>query len=578
MKLQHKLFVPLLLIVTLPILAMGIGAYTYILKITTQAPINDLESVNTLAMNTALGVCGIILVIFVLSVAYIQRLLLNPIFAIKNLVKNITDGVSDAPIELLSKNDELGELTDSIITMRSKINENNKRIETLAYFDELTQLPNRYSFQQQLDELIAHAGFYYSKFAVLFLDLDNFKAVNDTVGHDIGDKLLIQASKRIQQCFNIKNSKNWPNGDIQQAMLARLGGDEFTLLLPNVNKPDKLEPLFEDLIRHLSQPFFIDGHEILVGASVGIAIYPANGKQRKELLKNADIAMYESKKAGKNCFTFFSTEMKEKANERQFIEAALAKALRNHEFRLEYQPRIKLKEHSVDGFEALIRWNNAEIGNIPPDKFIPIAESNLQILEIGRWVLTEACSKIRDWINQGFSDFVVSINVSSVQLYRANLVEEIEIALATNDIPGHYLEIEITETAILEEQALVITKLKRIKELGVRISLDDFGTGYSSLSHLHALPIDILKIDRSFICDIASSQYSADVFEGIIQLAKRLRLITVAEGVEKSAQHEVLLLSKCDHAQGYYYAKPLSEDLADKYVKDELTKQKLVSL
>lgn len=269
--------------------------------------------------------------------------------------------------------------------------------------------------------------------------------------------------------------------------------------------------------------------------------------------------------------------MKQQANERQFIETSLAKAIQENEFTLEYQPRIKIDKYALDGFEALIRWDNKKVGRIPPDKFIPIAESNLQIIDIGRWVLNQACIKIRKWIDLGYKDFRLSINVSSVQLHRSSLVEEIEVALAINNIGGEYLEIEITETAILKDEAQAIANLENIKALGVRISLDDFGTGYSSLSQLRTLPIDILKIDQSFVTNITEDAYAADVFEGIIQLAKRLGLITVAEGVERSAQHEVLLLSKCDHAQGYYYAKPLPEEMADEYFSDVLMKQQLVS-
>lgn len=535
------------------------------------------QSANALAINTGLWLSGIIFVIFILSLAYIQRLLLTPIYAIKNLVTDITNGIMNSPILLRSKTDELGRLSKSIVEMRSKIDNNNKRIETLAYIDNLTSLPNRYSFQLQLDKLICLAAEQNTQFAVVFLDLDNFKTVNDTLGHDVGDKLLIEASTRIKNCFSIGNNSQELLNNINTPMLARLGGDEFTLLLPNIDDVSILEEPFENLIKTLSAHFLIDKQEIKVGASIGLALYPQDGLKRQELLKNADIAMYESKNMGKNCFTFFNEKMKQQANERQFIETSLAKAIQENEFTLEYQPRVKLDDYTLDGFEALIRWDNKKIGRIPPDKFIPVAESNLQIIDIGRWVLNQACIKIRKWIDLGYKDFRLSINVSSVQLHRSSLVEEIEVALAINNIGGEYLEIEITETAILKDEALAIANLENIKALGVRISLDDFGTGYSSLSQLRTLPIDILKIDQSFVTNITDDAYAADVFEGIIQLAKRLGLVTVAEGVERSAQHEVLLLSKCDHAQGYYYAKPLPEEMADEYFSDILMKQQLVS-
>jgi len=549
------------------------------MKLNVAVPVSKFtQSANKLALNTGLWLTGIIIIIFVLSLAYIRRLLLTPIYAIKNLVSDITNGLMDSPILLRSKKDELGALTESIIEMRSKINDNNQRIESLAYNDELTSLPNRYSFQVKLDSLTSFAEKSSIKFAVIFLDLDNFKAVNDTLGHDTGDKLLIEASERIEQSFGIDNSDKALLKNKNKPMLARLGGDEFTILLPFENEITSINDHCKNLIEILSTPFLIDGHEIKVGASVGIALYPRDGLQRKELLKNADIAMYESKNLGKNCFTFFNEKMKQKADERQLIETSLLKAISECEFSLEFQPRIKIDDYTIEGFEALIRWDNKAIGRVPPDKFIPIAESNLQILDIGRWVLNAACIKIRKWIDMGYEDFRLSINVSAVQLHHANLVKEIEVALAINNISGNYLEIEITESAILEDEALAISKLENIKQLGVRIALDDFGTGYSSLSQLRMLPIDILKIDQSFMTNITQDKYVADVFEGIIQLAKRLRLTTVAEGVERASQHEVLLVSKCDHAQGYYYAKPLPESMADEYVRDSLTKQTVTSV
>ena len=279
----------------------------------------------------------------------------------------------------------------------------------------------------------------------------------------------------------------------------------------------------------------------------------------------------------KTVLPFFSQTLNTEAHERQALESALRNAQQNGELSLHYQPRMKVDDYSVEGFEALLRWHNKDLGQVSPFRFIPVAESNLQILQIGRWVLNQACKKIKHWLEIGYKDFRLAVNVSTVQLHRADLVADIKSALQENGIDGRYLEIEITESALLEDEAQAIIKLNEIKQLGVRIALDDFGTGYSSLSILRSLPIDILKIDQSFIADITHSQDSADVFEAIVQLAKKLRLETVAEGIEMAKQHELILLSKCDHAQGYYYARPLKEHDADEYVRNALLKLKAMS-
>lgn len=526
------------------------------------------QSANELAREMILFFVAAILTIFIVSVLYIQNLLLRPIYSIKKLVSDIAKGNMESVVEFDRRNDELGELSNSIIEMREEIKGNNQRIEKLAYFDELTNLPNRITMQVELETVISRCKKTDSKFALIFLDLDNFKDVNDTLGHDVGDQLLVEAATRIKNSLNIDDYFIHANASniYNQSLLARLGGDEFTVIIADFIDPSQLEEPLTQVIKSLSQPFSFANKEMTVGVSIGIAIFPEDGQHAKELLKSADLAMYEAKRNGKNCFAFFNGTMNEQAFERQTLETALRNAELNQEFSLHYQPRMKISDYSLEGFEALIRWHSKDLGAVSPLKFIPVAEANLQIIQIGRWVLNQACIKIKHWRSLGYDGFRLSINVSPVQLHRDDLVAVIQTALETHAIEGKYLEIEITESVLLEDQVKAISRLNEIRQLDVRIALDDFGTGYSSLSHIRSLPIDILKIDRSFILDITKSEDSASVFEAIVQLAKRLSLITVAEGVEMGEQHEVISIAKCDYAQGYYYAKPLIESAADDFI------------
>ncbi|MGS2720028.1 EAL domain-containing protein [Paraglaciecola aestuariivivens] len=536
------------------------------------------ESANELAWKLLLFFLGIVLSIFVISLLYIQRLLLRPIYAIKNLVSDITLGRMNSSLPFSKREDELGELSGSIIKMRDKIKENNEKIEKLAYFDELTGLPNRFSMHLELERYISRANRSSTKFALAFLDLDNFKDVNDTLGHDVGDQLLIEASNRILQNLRIDDHvlQNKHATLETDAVLARLGGDEFTVLIAGIAEPSLLQVPLDRVIQSLSSPFVIADERMTVGVSIGIAVYPDDGQESKELLKCADLAMYEAKRNGKNCFAFYSQEMNKQAFERQSLETALRNAQQNNEFSLHFQPRMRMSDYAVEGFEALLRWHTADLGPVSPYRFIPIVEANLQIVQIGRWLLEQACQKVKHWLEMGYNDFRLSVNVSPVQLHRDNLVLVISKALSDYGISGKYLEIEITESVLLEDEKQAITTLNDIKKLGVRIALDDFGTGYSSLSILRNLPIDILKIDQSFVIDIADNPDSANVFEAIVQLAKKLNLTTVAEGVETASHHEMVLLAKCDHAQGYYYAKPLTESQADSYVQSSLLRNKVI--
>ena len=526
------------------------------------------KSANELVWRLAAILVTIILFILLFNILYIRRLLLQPIYAIQALVHDITLGNLDSRLSFRFKQDELGDLSNNILDMRARIEENNNKIEKLAFYDDLTELPNRLSLKHSLDSLISRKNQEQREFALVFLDLDNFKNINDTLGHDVGDLLLIKASERINKILERANDRNLAcvSDGINYAQVFRLGGDEFTVIFPDFSSLDTLEWILAKIIKSLSSPFLIKGKEMAVGASIGVAIYPHHGGTAKELLKSADMAMYEAKHKGKNCYTFFDQDMNARVLASQQLESALRVAQQNQQFSLAFQPRININNFTVDGFEALIRWQHPSLGNIPPDQFIPLAETNLQILDIGRWVLQEACQKIKKWTQAGHTDFKIAINVSPIQFQREDMFEVIQDVLNEQDISGEYLEIEVTESALLHDEAETIAALQKIRKLGVRVALDDFGTGYSSLSYLRRLPIDILKIDRSFISDILHCKDSAAIFETIVQLARKLDLYTVAEGVETAQQHELMLLTGCDHAQGYYYSPPLGCQQADIYM------------
>ncbi len=526
------------------------------------------ESANTLATRMLFAVLMVIVFILLMSFFYIKRILLDPIYQLRSLVTDIGNGVMDSEPSIRNRDDELSDLSQSIFSMRENIQANNRQIEKLAYFDTLTGLPNRVSFKIQLKKTLALCAQAQQQCAIVFLDLDNFKYVNDTLGHDVGDKLLIEVTNRIRALLQDKeyeqNKQTAP--DHHESVLVRLGGDEFTLLITAIQDVDRLNVLLQQLLDSISTPFLIDGNEMIVGASIGVSMFPDHGKSPSELLKNADLAMYEAKRSGKNCFRYFSEEIRDNANESQAMESELRFALEHDEFSLHFQPRLHTDGSGIDGFEALIRWNNINLGEVSPRSLIHLAESNLQIIHIGDWVLDQACSKMSQWKEMGFDDICLSINISPIQILSDDFYTKIKSAMLCHGIDGKNLELEVTETSLLEDEQRTIQVLNKIRSLGVRISLDDFGTGYSSLSKLRILPIDIIKIDRSFIKDISTNSDTAKIFDTIIRLSRTLNLKTVAEGIETEEQHQQVMSAHCDFVQGYYYAKPMPEQFADKFL------------
>ncbi len=419
-----------------------------------------------------------------------------------------------------------------------------------AYHDLLTKLPNRALLNDRLNLAINQAKREEEKLAVMFLDLDRFKNINDSLGHMIGDELLQQVSVRLKECIRAADT------------LARFGGDEFTLMLPKLhNGHEDARKLAEKITRTLKQPFNVDGHELYVSASIGIALYPQDGTNIDSLIKHADVAMYHVKGQGKNGYQFYSNEMNVPYIEKLSMDTGIHKALDNDEFNLVYQPQVNLRTGEIVGVEALLRWDHPEHGPISPSEFIPFAEESGLIIDIGYWVLKTACAELSKWRSAGLPEIRISINISARQLMEDNIVEDIKNIIKDYNVPGHCLELEITEHAIMNDMDSMIRKLKELSAHDITIAIDDFGTGYSSLSYLHKLPIQTLKIDRTFLKESRINKGDNTIINTIVAMAKGLGLNVIAEGVESQAQLEYLREIECCEAQGFLFGKPLPPEV-----------------
>jgi diguanylate cyclase (GGDEF)-like protein len=414
-----------------------------------------------------------------------------------------------------------------------------------AYHDALTRLPNRVYFAEQLDEAMNAAKENDSTGAVLFLDLDLFKNINDSLGHAIGDLLLIAVAKRL---FSIVGDK---------AVISRMGGDEFAILHYKIENVREAEAFAERIIHRFKDAFIIEGYELFVTASIGICIFPDDGKNFTALIKNADTAMYQAKQLGRNGCKRYDSEMNARSTRRMLVESNLRKALERNELLLHYQPQIDFITQRILGVEALLRWQNKEIGAITPLEFIPIAEETGMILPIGEWVIRTACMQNQAWIKAGYQPIRVSVNVSIRQLYLSNFFETIENILKETGMNAELLTVEITESSLMLNAEECIRILNKLKNLGIQISIDDFGIGYSSLSYLQRLPIDILKIDRSFVKDVPDDKDMSTIAETIIHMAHCLDLQVIAEGIETQEQLNFFKLKGCNEMQGFLFSKPV---------------------
>ena len=425
------------------------------------------------------------------------------------------------------------------------------RLNYMAQFDALTGIPNRQYFNDQLTRATARARRDGRKVTLLFLDLDGFKVVNDTLGHDAGDRLLKEVASRIQRSVR--------TGDV----IARLGGDEFAVLLEGLNGPLEVETMANSLLALISQPYHIADRQLDITTSIGITMYPNDSADTQMLLKNADIAMYQAKENGRNNVTFFTERMHAELMEYHELERDIREALRLDEFHVVYQPKVNAHNRRLQGLEALLRWTSPTRGKVSPGTFIPVAEESGHIIPLGYWVLNLVCQTLKTWEEKDLPCVPVSVNVSARQFQQPDFHKRVAQILAAHGVDPSLIEIELTEGLVMEDSEAAQMELLRLKRIGLRISIDDFGTGYSCLSYLRRFPIDVLKIDRSFVMEIGVSQDGESIIDAIISLARSLRLETVAEGVETSEQLDFLLERGCHIVQGYLFGVPMEQPLVE---------------
>ncbi len=422
------------------------------------------------------------------------------------------------------------------------------QIEFLAYHDPLTGLPNRVLLEDRLQQAMAHADRNRTQLAMLFMDLDNFKQINDSLGHAAGDCLLQEVASRLGDCVRETDT------------VSRQGGDEFILLLTDLQEADGCLAALSKIMNRLQDPFMVDDNELSTSVSIGVATYPADGTDFETLRKKADMAMYRAKEAGRNTYRFFDEAMNSEAVEHLVIRNGLRRALERNELRLHYQPQIDLASGRVIGAEALLRWQHPELGLVPPGRFIHIAEESGMIVPIGEWVLYTACRQAVAWQRAGLPPLLVAVNLSAVQFRRGNVEQSVTQALTQSGLDPALLELELTESILIQNVEQVLATVKALKRLGVKLAIDDFGTGYSSLSYLKRFDIDKLKIDQSFIRDLATDPDDAAIVHAVVQMAHSLNLKAIAEGVEHAAMLRQLREFGCDEAQGYYFARPMPAD------------------
>ncbi|MBL0388719.1 EAL domain-containing protein [Tumebacillus sp. ITR2] len=509
--------------------------------------------------NLELRFLSVLLLSFVasfLTIFFVVRIIaqrrLKPLNEMQAFMQSVSEGDLSGQLEV-RENNELGWLAEHInrmtVKMRNLIAEvedrSQRQITHMAYHDDLTNLPNRKHFTDVLGQALNMAQITESKIAVMFLDLDRFKNVNDSLGHATGDRLLREVSRRLLGSLS------------ENHLLARMGGDEFAMLVPDLESPEDAAKLAQRALGLFETPLLFEGREFMITASIGISVSPQDGNDAETLLRNADTAMYSAKEGGRNNFQFYTPEMNEMILEQLETEKSLRYALDHDEFVLFYQPQVDIATGQIIGTEALIRWQHPERGLVPPNQFIPIAESVGLIVPLGEWVLRTACIQNKEWQAAGFPPIKVAVNLSARQFEQPNLVDTVASILEETGLHPQYLHLEITETLAMKNANHAIDKLYALKNLGIQLSIDDFGTGYSSLNYLKKFPIDTLKIDRSFVGDIPGDSDDAAIVTAIIAMAHNLKLTVVAEGVESQAQLEFLRAQNCNEMQGFLFSRPV---------------------
>jgi diguanylate cyclase (GGDEF)-like protein len=533
--------------------------------------ISEIWSMTSLILTLLIFICAIVLVVIIIFSHYLSKKYTEPIIELRDAMRKASDGDLTVQSNIRSRN-ELGELSknfnkmlhiirtnyedlesmhEELLANEEQLRNNYDHIEYLAYHDTLTNLPNKLAFLDYVNAALITSPGSNKSHAVYFVDLDNFKTVNDTLGHEYGDSLLIHTAKILTTLG-------------ENGMLARAGGDEFLIFRENIESKEKAIEYAATIIDRFKDPIELNGEYIYLSMSIGIAIYPDNGLSPNALIKNADIAMYKSKDTGKNKYTLFDSTMEEELNRNTSIVDILRGAIENKDIYIQYQPQYELSTNSIIGFEALMRIRSDNLGFISPDEFIPVAEESGLIIELSAWLIREACIFNKKLIDHGITPRFVAVNISSVQINRPGFIDSLSDILNETGLPPEYLMLEITESTLVSSIMDATELLSNLQKLGVKISLDDFGTGYSSLNYLTKMPINTLKIDKSFINNICTSKKDARIAETIIALAHSLEIKVVAEGVETAEQLDLLKERKCDIIQGFIYSHPLHpEELED---------------
>ncbi len=521
---------------------------------------NEFKSYINFIMMLTLG--SILISIFIANLLFrkIHHLMIKPLLYLTDAMQKVTHE-KDFNIEIKNESpDEIGILSRGFNKMISQIKEDldhrttvEDELKNLAMFDQLTKLPNRHYFHEHLESTIQRHKRKKEHFALLFLDLDGFKNINDTLGHDYGDLLLQEIASRLSGCIR------------ESDFVARLGGDEFTIVLENVEKVEDIEHIADQIIYAISKEIDLDGTKAYVSGSIGISRYLIDSDCANLLMQYADLAMYHAKENGKNDFIFYNAALNIEKSRAYLIETELRSAIENEELSLNYQPKVDLKTNTVETMEVLLRWNSKKLGFVSPAEFIPIAEKSSLIIKLESWVIQTASLQVKTWNKIAKKDYRVAINISQMHFKQKSFLEDFNTIMQNCGVNLNHLEIELTESAFLSQTEENIQKLSYLQSLGIKISIDDFGTGYSSLSYLKKLPINSIKIDKSFIDGLPNDKDDVAITKTVIDLAKRFNLKTVAEGVETKDQVDLLKELGCDTIQGYYFFKPLSVEAFEQH-------------
>jgi diguanylate cyclase len=510
---------------------------------------------------------------------YFNHAITHPLSKLAELTRSVSLRQDYTVRSSIDSHDEIGELARGFNNMLEQIQKRDadlgseltqrkqaeNRLNELAYFDNTTLLPNRHHFKERMEAAIDNALRNNLKFSLMFIDLDDFKIVNDTLGHHIGDELLKKVAVRLSTSLRV--------GDI----VCRIGGDEFAVILTDITDIQPVEIAAKKIIRILSEPIQLESKEVFIGASIGVCLFPDHASDISALLRNADTAMYHAKGQGKNRHQIYQPEMESRAIKRFTLENSLRRALESNELMLYYQPQTDIDSDRIIGFEALMRWRHPIMGMVTPDEFIPVAEETGLIMPMGEWALRTACLQGRAWQQAYAQNLVISVNLSGRQLVQNDIVERVLDILAETGMPPHLLDIELTESSLMENTEENIVKMEKLRAAGIRISIDDFGTGYSSISYLKRFPIDTLKIDRSFIRDIPGDADDVAIANTIIAMGNSLRMSVIAEGVEAEDQLNFLRESGCRKAQGFLLGKPMPAHEAEALLRETADQTAAVS-